>query len=189
MQNHFLKGMGMLDGVKKTQPVFQLWVKGIFEIFWGFTQGTQPLGAQPHHGCEEEPNAKQKSKLCCCGDQFHPTALSNNWMRLRNNGESAGMNWDGCEMLQSPGVPGGQPSVATKKGPERSLKVFLGFSRVSVNNLVQQCPLYCTRQGMRSICTVTKEFNGLENDCRSEHPVLGWGNLHQVLKNGILVLT
>lgn len=65
MQNHLLKGMGMLDDIKKTQPVFQLWMKRIFNI-------SQPLAAQPHHGCEEEPNTKQKSKLQCCGDKFHP---------------------------------------------------------------------------------------------------------------------
>lgn len=82
MQNHLLKGMGMLDGIKKTQPVFQLWMKGIFNI-------SQPLAAQPHHGCEEEPNTKQKSKLHCCGAEFHPAGdLSCIWMGFRSSGDS-----------------------------------------------------------------------------------------------------
>lgn len=79
MQNHLLKGMGMLDGMKETQPVFQLWMKGIFEIFRGFIKGTQPLGAQH----------QAKSKLHCSGAKFRPpTDLSHIWMRFRNNGES-----------------------------------------------------------------------------------------------------
>lgn len=82
MQNHLLKGMGMLDGIKKTQPVFQLWMKGIFNI-------SQPLAAQPHHGGEEEPNTKQKSKLHCCGAEFHPAGdLSCIWMGFRSSGDS-----------------------------------------------------------------------------------------------------
>lgn len=54
--------------------------------------------------------------------------------------------------------------IKTRKSP-----VLSGFSCVSVNNLVQQCLLYCTLEGMKSICTLTKGFNGLENDCRFEH--------------------
>lgn len=98
----------------------------------------------------------------------------------------AGMNWDVPETLQSPGVPrafdlGSSPVWPPKR--DQKEPCVLRFPPVSVNNLVQQCPLYCTREGMKSICTVTKEFNGLENDCRSEHPAL------DLRKNWMLVLT
>lgn len=71
----------MLDGIKKTQPVFQLWMKGTFKIFRGFTQ---PLGAQP--SWEEEPNTKQKSKLHLwgqippsCGSQPYLEEVQERW--------------------------------------------------------------------------------------------------------------
>lgn len=61
MQNHLLKGMGRLYGVKKTQPVFQLWMKGIFDRFLVLEEmlhsrgddGWAPLGTQLCHGCSE----------------------------------------------------------------------------------------------------------------------------------------
>lgn len=33
LQNHLPKGMGMLHSVKKTQPVFQLWMKEYLMVF------------------------------------------------------------------------------------------------------------------------------------------------------------
>lgn len=106
MQNHLLKGMEMLDGIKKTQPGFQLSVKGIFKISRGFTQ---PLAAQPHQH-------QTKSKWHCGGAEFHPPPdLSRVWMRLRSNGESrVGPSCRG-ERGCARGVPRGQPRVAPKR--------------------------------------------------------------------------
>lgn len=61
MQNRLLKGMGMLCSVKKTRPVFQLWIKGTFDGFlvlkemrhWRGDTGRAPLGTQLHQGRSE----------------------------------------------------------------------------------------------------------------------------------------
>lgn len=49
----------------------------------------------------------------------------------------------------------------------RSLERTLYFqvSALPANNLVHQCLLYCTLEGMETICALTKEFNGLESEC------------------------
>jgi len=75
MQNHLLKGMRMLYGIKKTQPIFQLWMKEILDHFLVLGEmlpsrgenGRAPPGSQLHHGCSEEPSTKQKANYAALG--------------------------------------------------------------------------------------------------------------------------
>lgn len=71
-----------------------------------------------------------------CGSQPYLDEAQEQW------GQQGGpiLNWDVPEMLQPPGVPKGH-----QKKDQKELRVFRFQPTVSVNNLVQQFPLYCTR--------------------------------------------
>lgn len=117
MQNLLLKGMIMLCGIKKTQPVFQLWMKGIFdnsavlkEMLHSKADNSQePLGTQTYRGCKEEHSTKQKANYSALGQICIQPYLAEVSALCRNNvmgragwSHPAGMDWDACEMLSSP---------------------------------------------------------------------------------------
>ena len=127
IQNHLLKGMGMLYGVKETRPVCQLWMKGIFDSFLVLKEmlrsrgdnGRAPLGTQPHHGCLEGARrspAPSKKLITLLWGRFassygyqpyldEVSALCRNKVMGRAGwSRAAGTDWDACEMLQSPRV-------------------------------------------------------------------------------------
>lgn len=145
MQNHLLKGMGMLYGIKKTQPVFQLWMKGIFDSFLVLKEmlhsrgsnGWALLGTQLHHSCSEETSTKQKATYAALGPICILLLISaiSGWgvctMQKQRDGESRvvpscrdgpGFIWDAPISLCLKGVWSGEkPTTVPQKRLERPL--------------------------------------------------------------------